>query len=79
MMYDCMYGITDSKNSSSLNNEEINLRSNCAYESRDQVSRKILDLKVANVTQNLMTTEVITKPNDSYMHISIIRPGLATD
>ena len=62
---------------SSFNNEEINLRSNCAYESRDEVSRKILDLKVTNVVQQ--TTEIITKPNESYEPCKLIRPGLATD
>ena len=63
-VHDCIYGTIDTMKRSSLNNEEISLRSNCAYESRDQISKKVLDLKAASVTQ--MTTEIIIKPNDSY-------------
>ena len=62
--------IVDTVKRSSLNNEEINLRSNCAYESRDKVTKKFLDLK---------TTEIITEPNESYEPCKIIRSGFSTD
>ena len=71
---DCM--TLDTVKKSSLNNEEINLRSNCAYESRNRVTKKLLDLKA---TTSSDVSQIITEPNESYEPCTLIRHGFSTD
>ena len=63
----------------SMKNEEINLRSNCAYESRESVSRKVNQLKATRNILSQNKIQIITEPNEVYEPCKIIKPGLLTD